>query len=188
MQPFTLEKLDLKSVKAFKASDGNGMTSNHKKTIAVGLSQVLADSYKMLLKIQNYHWNVVGGKFFMVHKMTEEQYNELFKAIDEIAERVRAIGYLTPATFAEFDKLSTIKDGDMQLGEDEMLADLVASHIAVAHTAKAVALKADEYHDLATADLLTKRIGVHEKSAWLLQSLVTEQPAAKAKSRAHKAA
>lgn len=183
MQPLTLEKLDLKSVKAFKPKDGNGMSGNDKKTMAYGLSQVLADSYKLMLKIHNYHWNTVGPKFFMLHKMTEEQYGEVFKAIDEIAERVRALGFMTPATFAEFDKLSTLKDGDMQLDEDAMIQDLVDSHVLVGHTAKAVALKADDVHDIATADLLTKRVQQHDKFAWLLQSLLGENKQPKRNSK-----
>lgn len=185
MQAHTLEKLDLKSVKAFKPTDGNGTTNSHRKTVAVGLSQVLADSYKLMLKIHNYHWNVVGPNFYTIHKMTEEQYNELFAAIDDIAERIRAIGFLAPGTFAEFDKLSTIKDGDMELDAEAMLQDLVDSHITIAHTAKAVALKADEYRDLVSADMLTKRIETHEKFAWLLQSLL-DVPNAKATSKTHK--
>jgi len=175
MQANTLEKLDIKSVKAFKPADGNGTTNNHRKTIAVGLSQVLADSYKLMLKIHNYHWNVVGPNFYTIHKMTEEQYNELFAAIDDIAERIRAIGFLAPGTFAVYDKLSTIKDGNMELDAEAMLQDLVDSHITVAHTAKAVAMKADDYHDLVSADMLTKRIETHEKFAWLLQSMLEDQ-------------
>lgn len=176
MQALALEKLDLKTTKAFKPKeDGNGTTAEHRRTIATGLSQVLADSYKLMLKIHNYHWNITGPKFYMVHKMTEDQYNEVFKAIDDIAERVRALGFLTPATFAEFEQLATIKDGNMELGEDDMVADLVESHRKLALTCKAVALRASDINDLATADLLTKRIEQHEKFAWLLQSLFHEQ-------------
>lgn len=176
MQAITLQKLDIKSTKAFKPKDGNGVSEDHRKTIAVGLSQVLADSYMLMLKIHNYHWNVTGPKFFMIHKMTEEQYGELFKAIDDIAERVRTLGFLTPATFGEFAKLTTIKDGDMELSEDAMIDDLAESHLTLAMTAKAVALKADDFHDLVSADMLTKRIEKHEKYAWLLRSLLSEQP------------
>lgn len=174
MQAITLEKLDLKKVKTFKPEDGNGQTPDHRKVIATGLSQVLADSYKLMLKVQNYHWNVTGPKFFMIHKMTEEQYNNIFAAIDDIAERIRTIGYMSPGTFAEFDKLSTIKDGDMELNENGMLKDLVESHQTLAMTAKAVALKADDLKDLATSDMLTARINTHEKFAWLLGSLIEE--------------
>ena len=176
MQVNTLQKLDIKSTKAFKPKDGNGVSEDHRKTIAVGLSQVLADSYMLMLKIHNYHWNVTGPKFFMMHKMTEEQYGELFKAIDDLAERVRTLGFLTPATFGEFAKLTTINDGDMELSEDAMIDDLAQSHLTLAMTAKAVALKADDFHDLASADMLTKRIEKHEKHAWLLRSLLSEQP------------
>ncbi len=174
MKAITLEKLDIDTTKTFKPEAGNGSTVDHRKTIAMGLSQVLADSYKVMLKVQNYHWNVTGPKFFMIHKMTEEQYNNIFAAIDDLAERIRAIGYLSPGTFAAFNKLSTIKDSDMELDENGMLKDLVASHQTLAMTAKAVALKADELKDLATADMLTGRIEVHEKFAWLLGSLIEE--------------
>lgn len=174
MQAITLEKLDLKTVKAFKPKDGNGATLDHRKTIATGLSQVLADSYKLMLKIQNYHWNVTGPKFYMMHKMTEEQYNNLFAAIDKLAERIRAVGFLSPGTFAEFDKLSSIKDADMELDENSMLQDLVDSHRTLAMTAKAVAIKADDLDDLVTADMLTARIEQHEKFAWMLGSLIEE--------------
>ncbi len=174
MQPFTLQKLDLK--KTFKAKDGNGISEDHRKTIAMGLSQVLADSYTMMLKIHNYHWNVTGSKFYSIHKLTEEQYTEVFEAIDEIAERIRTLGFLTPGTFSDFAQLTTIKDGNMELEENAMIIDLAESHLTLAMTAKAVALKADDFHDLATADLLTKRIEQHEKYAWLLRSLLDGQP------------
>lgn len=174
MKAITLEKLDIKTTKAFKPKDGNGISVDHRKTIAMGLSQVLADSYKVMLKVQNYHWNVTGPKFYMIHKLTEEQYENIFAAIDDIAERIRAIGFMSPGTFAEFDKLSSIKEADMELDENGMLQDLVESHQTLAMTAKAVALKADDFNDLATSDMLTGRIEKHEKFAWLLGSLIQE--------------
>lgn len=140
--------------------------------IADGLSVLLADTYTLYLKTQNYHWNVKGPMFQNLHTMFEEQYTELASAVDVIAERIRAIGVLAPGSYASFAKLTHIKEGLGTEKAEEMIKQLAGDQQTIVQHAKSlISLVADE-GDEASADLLTQRINVHEKRAWMLKSLL----------------
>ncbi len=147
------------------------------------LRKALAESYVLLIKTHNYHWNVKGPQFVALHNLFELQYNELFLAVDELAERLRALGQHAPGTMAEFAALSQVKDGQATKASD-MVADLRASHTLVAQTARKGVKAAEGVDDVGTADLLTARSQIHEKAAWMLASILEEEaaPAAKAPS------
>ena len=149
-----------------------GMTDKQRETVAKGLSKLLADSYSLYLKTHNYHWNVTGPQFNSLHTMFEPQYTELAAAVDEIAERIRALGHLAPGSYSEFAKLSSIKDGDNTKSANEMIKDLVEGQEAVVRTCREIFPAADEAGDEPTADLLTTRMQLHEKNAWMLRSLL----------------
>ena len=140
--------------------------------IADGLSRLLADTYSLYLKTHNYHWNVTGPMFNTLHLMFEEQYNELWMAVDLIAERIRSLGAFAPGSYSAFAQLSTIPSADGVPAAQEMIADLVAGHEAVTRTARSVFPVADAAHDESTADLITQRLSVHEKTAWMLRSML----------------
>ncbi len=149
-----------------------GIDEKHREEIAAGLSRVLADTYTLYLKTHNYHWNVTGPMFQTLHVMFEGQYNELALAVDSIAERIRALGVKAPATYAEFMKLSTVKETHGDLSANQMIAELVTGQEAVVRTARATFAIADEANDQPTADLLTQRMQSHEKTAWMLRSML----------------
>ena len=149
-----------------------GMTDKQRETVPKGLSKLLADSYSLYLKTHNYHWNVTGPQFNSLHAMFETQYTELAAAVDEIAERIRALGHLAPGSYTEFAKLSSIKDGDNTKSANEMIKDLAEGQEAVVRTCREIFPAADEAHDEPTADLLTTRMQLHEKNAWMLRSLL----------------
>ena len=134
------------------------------------LEVVLADSYALALKTQNYHWNVEGPNFAALHTMFEEHYNELAPAIDEIAERIRTLGFKAPASYAEFAKLMTLSEGDSSLDESAMVKDLFDSQQQMVVSLKAALGVAQEVDDEVTVGLVTDRISVHEKTAWMLRS------------------
>lgn len=140
------------------------------KPVIDALKTSLADTYTLQLKTQNYHWNVEGRDFAALHALFENQYNELFAAVDEIAERIRALDEKAPGTYAEFSKLTTLKEGDSSLDEFGMVRDLYQSNLQIAQTLKKGVEKAENADDVSTADLLTGRITVHEKAAWMLKS------------------
>ncbi len=140
--------------------------------IAEGLSRLLADSYTLYLKTHNYHWNVVGPMFSTLHLMFEEQYTELALAVDQIAERIRALGEPAPGSYREFAELSSVPEEDDQPDANEMIRRLVEGQEAVVRTARSVFPVTDAANDEATADLLTQRMQVHEKTAWMLRSLL----------------
>ncbi len=144
------------------------------------LRKTLAESYVLLIKTHNYHWNVKGPQFVALHNLFELQYNELFLAVDELAERLRALGQHAPGTMAEFAALSQVKDGQATKASD-MVADLRASHTLVAQTARKGVKAAEGVDDVGTADLLTARSQVHEKAAWMLASILEEESAPAAK-------
>jgi starvation-inducible DNA-binding protein len=139
--------------------------------IAEGLSRFLADSYSLYLKTQNYHWNVRGPLFHTLHTMFEEQYTELAIAIDEIAERIRALDFPAPGSFADFEKLSRVKQENGHPTAKEMIANLVEDQAIVVQTAKDVFPLVQQVNDEPTADLLIQRMQIHEKHAWMLRSL-----------------
>jgi len=151
-----------------------GIDHDVRKDVADGLSKVLADSYTLYLKSHNFHWNVTGPMFQTLHLMFEQHYNELALAVDEIAERIRALGFPAPGTYREFAALSTIKEEDGVPAAMEMVRLLVDGHETVARTAREVFKTAEGANDQPTCDLLTQRLQVHEKTAWMLRSLLEE--------------
>jgi starvation-inducible DNA-binding protein len=149
-----------------------GIKEPDRKAIAEGLSCVLADTYTLYLKTHNFHWNVTGPMFQTLHLMFETQYNELALAVDQIAERIRALGHPAPGTYAEYSKLSSIKEAAGVPKAEAMIAELVEGQEAVVRIARRIFPVVDKANDEATADLLTQRMQVHEKTAWMLRSLL----------------
>ena len=156
-----------------KQKDGEinlGMADGERKAIADGLARLLADTYSLYLKTHNFHWNVTGPQFNSLHLMFEGQYTELALAVDLIAERIRALGEPAPGSYSAFAKLSSIKEAEGVPKADEMVRILAEDQLAVVRTARAVFPLADAAHDEPTADLLTQRMQVHEKTAWMLRA------------------
>ncbi len=150
-----------------------GIDEAHRSQIAEGLSRVLADSYTLYLKSHNYHWNVEGPMFSTLHAMFEEHYTELATAVDEIAERIRSLGAYAPGSYTAFMRLSSVPEaGNGTPNATTMISDLKDGHEAVAKTAREVFPAAEAGGDEATVDLLTQRIALHEKTAWMLRSLL----------------
>jgi starvation-inducible DNA-binding protein len=147
-----------------------GINEENRKDIADALSKVLADSYMLYLKTHNYHWNVTGELFHSLHEQFEEQYTELADAIDEIAERIRALGYRAPGTFKEFKELTSIDEQQDEPEAMEMVRRLAVGNEQVLRTARQALEPANEAEDEATIDLLTERLHVHSKTAWMLRS------------------
>ena len=150
-----------------------GMTDLQRKDIAQGLSHLLADSYTLYLKTHNYHWNVTGPMFNTLHLMLETQYTELALAVDLIAERIRALGFPAPGSYREFLKLSTIPEATANTSATDMIKHLVEGQESIVRTARSTFAIVDEARDEPTADLLTQRMQVHEKTAWMLRSLLS---------------
>ena len=151
-----------------------GISKKDRKSIADGLSKLLADTYTLYLKTHNFHWNVEGPMFNTLHLMFETQYNELALAVDAIAERIRALGHPAPGSYAAYAKLSSIKEEIGVPKAEEMIRQLVDGQEAVARTARAVFPSAEKAGDEPTADLLTQRLQIHEKTAWMLRSLLSK--------------
>lgn len=149
-----------------------GIDEQDRKAIAEGLSRLLADTYTLYLKTHNFHWNVTGPMFTTLHTMFEEQYTELALAVDQIAERIRALGQYAPGTYGAYAKLSSIKEAEGVPPADEMIKQLVQGQEAVVRTARSLFPLLDKVSDEPTADLLTQRMQVHEKTAWMLRSLL----------------
>ncbi len=149
-----------------------GISDKDRKKIAEGLSRLLADTYTLYLKTHNFHWNVTGPMFNTLHLMFEGQYNELALAVDSIAERIRALGFPAPGTYREFSKLSSIPEADGVPSAEDMIRQLVEGHEAVTRTARATFPETDAAADEPSADLLTQRMQTHEKTAWMLRSLL----------------
>lgn len=152
-----------------------GIEEADRREIAAGLSRLLADNFTLYLKTHNFHWNVTGPMFRTLHIMFEEQYNELWTANDLIAERIRALGHFAPGSFAEFTKLASIQEAQGVPAAQDMIRLLVEGHEAAARTARGVIETAEGANDAPTADLLTERLQVHEKTAWMLRSLLAEE-------------
>jgi starvation-inducible DNA-binding protein len=146
-----------------------GIVDSDRKEIAEQLSTFLADTYLLYVKTHGYHWNVSGPMFRSLHLMFEEQYTELAEAVDEIAERIRALGHLAPGSYGEFAKLASVTDEEGAPEAMEMVRRLVDAHETVIRTARHLVKTAEEAGDVATADLATERIEVHEKTAWMLR-------------------
>ncbi|WP_414544654.1 Dps family protein [Nostoc sp. CCY0012] len=149
-----------------------GIDEESRAKIAEGLSRVLADTYTLYLKTHNFHWNVTGPMFQTLHLMFETQYTELALAVDLIAERIRALGYPAPGTYSEYVKLSSIPETPGVPKAKEMISLLVEGQEAVVRTARSIFPVLEEVNDEPTADLLTQRMQVHEKTAWMLRSLL----------------
>jgi starvation-inducible DNA-binding protein len=149
-----------------------GIDGNTREEIAAGLSRVLADSYTLYLKTHNFHWNVTGPMFQTLHLMFETQYTELALAVDLVAERIRALGLPAPGTYKQFAALSSIQEDDGVPKAQDMIRRLVEGHETVARTARDVFRVAEGASDQPTCDLLTQRMQVHEKTAWMLRSLL----------------
>jgi starvation-inducible DNA-binding protein len=149
-----------------------GIDANKREQIAGGLSRVLADTYTLYLKTHNFHWNVTGPMFQTLHLMFETQYNELALAVDLVAERIRALGLPAPGTYKQFEQLSAIKEDDGVPKAQDMIRRLVEGHETVARTAREIFKAAEAANDQPTCDLLTQRMQVHEKTAWMLRSLL----------------
>ena len=149
-----------------------GIEEKDRLEIAAGLSRFLADSYTLYLKTHYYHWNVTGPMFNTLHLMFETQYTELSLAVDLIAERIRALGVFAPGTYKEFAKLTVIPEDDVVPKAQEMIKNLVAGQEAVVRTARSLFPLIEKAGDEASADLLTQRIQLHEKTAWMLRSLL----------------
>ncbi len=145
------------------------------KPVTDALKGVLADTYSLQLKTQNYHWNVEGPLFRSLHLIFEEQYNELFAAVDAIAERIRALGEKAPGTYSEFQKLSKIKEGNSANDEFAMVKDLYQDNQTISANLKKAIEKAEKADDPSSADLLTQRITVHDKAAWMLKSILAPE-------------
>ena len=160
------------TAKAAPSAIDIGINAKDRKAIADGLSRLLADTYTLYLKTHNYHWNVTGPMFNTLHLMFEQQYNELALAVDQIAERIRALGYPAPGSYAEYGKLTSIKESTGVPSAEDMIADLVKGQEAVVKTARKVFPAADGANDEPTADLLTQRMDIHEKTAWMLRSML----------------
>lgn len=149
-----------------------GIKEQDRKNIAEGLSRLLADTYTLYLKTHYFHWNVTGPMFNTLHLMFETQYTELALAVDLVAERIRSLNIYAPGTYRDFAKLSSIKESESVPKAQAMIAELVAGHEAVCRTARSVFPAAEAASDEATADLLTQRLQLHEKTAWMLRSLL----------------
>jgi starvation-inducible DNA-binding protein len=154
-----------------------GIDEADRLAIAEGVSKVLADTYTLYLKTHNYHWNVTGPMFNTLHLMFEAQYNELWLAADLLAERIRSLGVIAPGSYAEFANLTVIAEAEGVPDAEAMIADLVHGHEAVTRTTRSVFAAADAAHDESTADLLTQRLQIHEKTAWMLRSMLNPSPA-----------
>lgn len=152
-----------------------GLKAKEREAVARELSKALADSYALYLKTHGYHWNVRGPEFFSLHNLLEVQYREIWAALDEIAERIRALGELAPQSASAFANLTSIKDGDPEKDAAEMLRELIKDNGVVIATARAALDAADEAGDEASVDLMTVRLAAHEKAAWMLRSSLGER-------------
>jgi starvation-inducible DNA-binding protein len=150
----------------------SGIERKDREQLAQKLSKSLADTYTLYLKTQGFHWNVAGPMFYSLHKMTEEQYQDLFEAVDEIAERIRAIGFPAPASYTQFSELTDIKESTSVPTAEEMVQQLAQDNETCARHMRAAALEADKVDDIFTNDMLTARIGQHEENTWMLRALL----------------
>ncbi len=150
-----------------------GIPDKQRKNIAEGLAKLLADSYLLYIKTHNYHWNVEGPMFNTLHIMFMEQYTELWNSLDLIAERIRALGEYAPGSYKEFAKLTSIEESEKVPKADKMILELLKGHETVTQTARSLYPVAEAGNDEVSMDLLTQRLQVHEKTAWMLRSLLS---------------
>ena len=149
-----------------------GIPTEKRSAIAEGLSRLLADSYTLYLKTHNYHWNVTGPQFTSLHTLFETHYTELALAVDQIAERIRALGHRAPGSYRDFAERTSITEEDDEPTATEMIRRLVSGQEAVVRTARSVFPVVEQAADEPSADLLTQRMQIHEKNAWMLRSLL----------------
>ncbi|MGE0133426.1 MAG: Dps family protein [Blastocatellales bacterium] len=152
----------------------SGLDEKDRKESSESLARMLADTYTLYLKTHNFHWNVTGPMFQMLHQMFEQQYTELADAADQIAERIRALGFPAPGTYQEFTRLTSIRHDEGVPVAEEMIRSLVEGHETVTRTAREAFKVADRVKDEASVDLLTKRLQAHEKAAWMLRSMLAK--------------
>lgn len=150
-----------------------GIEAKDRKEVAKALQHGLADTYSLYLKTLGVHWNIVGPAFYSVHKLTEAQYEDMHAAADVVAERIRALGHIAPASFGDYTKLSIIDSSETPKDADAMLQGLIADNEAIAKRMRDFVEIAEEADDVFTADLLTARIGKHEENAWMLRALAS---------------
>ena len=152
-----------------------GISENQRKPIADGLSRLLADTYTLYIKTHGYHWNVTGPMFPSLHLLFEEEYTELAAAVDLIAERIRALGFHAPGSYGEFSTLASVKEKPGVQKAMEMVRELATGHETVVHTVREVLPHAQDAADEASLNILTDRLQAHEKSAWMLRSMLSEE-------------
>ena len=158
-----------------KSTINIGISEEDRASIAEGLSRLLADTYTLYLTTHNFHWNVTGPQFNTLHTMFMTQYTELWNAVDPIAERIRSLGFPAPGSYAVYAELSVVPDAPAKPPKaTEMIDILIKGHETVARTARSVFEVVDTANDQPTADLLTQRLDIHEKTAWMLRSLLEE--------------
>ncbi len=153
-----------------------GISEVDRQAIVDGVAKLLADTYTLYLKTHNYHWNVTGPLFNTLHLMFETQYTELATAVDEIAERIRALDFPAPGSYRAYAKLTEIEEEDGVPSAEDMIRNLVAGQETVVRTARSLFPVVEAADDQPTADLLTQRMRIHEKNAWMLRSLLAKQP------------
>ena len=150
----------------------SGVSRQDRSSLAERLTEAVADSYILYVKTQGFHWNVVGPLFYSLHKLTEVQYEDLASAIDEIAERIRAIGFTAPGSFAQFQKATSVKEETNPITAEEMIKQLADDNETCSRNLRKAVVAAEEAEDVKTADLLTGRIGQHEENTWMLRALL----------------
>ncbi len=148
-----------------------GISASGAKDISRALAEVLADTYTLLIKTHVYHWNVVGPLFLPLHELTEQHYTDMFEAADHIAERIRALGQVTPLSFEQMLPKAGVEEETANRSAVAMVQRLTADHEQLAKRLRIAALAADEAEDLVTADLLTSRLAFHEKAIWMLKAM-----------------
>ncbi len=151
-----------------------GLSDTQRAEIADGLKHLLADTYTLYLKTHNFHWNVTGPMFQTLHLLFMDMYNEQWMAVDLLAERIRALGFPAPGSYREFAELTSISESEGSLGAKEMIRQLIAGQESVVRTARAMFPVVNEANDQPTADVLTQRMQIHEKNAWMLRSLLED--------------
>lgn len=153
-----------------------GIAEDQRKEISEGLSRLLADTYTLYLKTHNFHWNVTGPMFVSLHQLFEQHYTELAAAVDEIAERIRALGFFVPGSFKRFQELTSVIQEDEVPAAEAMIRSSVTAHETVIRTARGILDTAERANDQPTLDLLTRRMEIHEKTAWMLRSMLEKKP------------
>jgi len=169
-----LDRVDIDATQTKRIQPQLGINSQGLDEIGNGLKEILANSYVLMMKTQTYHWNVRGKMFISIHELTETFYNDLFTAVDNIAERIRSLGHLAPASLSEFAQMSNLKESNNQYNGLEMIKDLVSANEMISQMCREKIAVANKYDDEATADMLTVRLGVHEKHAWMLRAFLEE--------------